>query len=130
MAILPTATRVFAFSLLLLAGCASNVTYAPSNFAPLASDASPHVIKLDKQVEIRLPTGYTRTLKAGSQWRFAGTVAQGDVYRAYQDVFTLEGAHVHEAYLVVASDYLTGFYLPVEHGFSPLDQKISFTFHQ
>jgi len=31
----------------------------------------------------------------------------------------VEGAHVHEAYLVVAGDRLVGFYLPVEKAYSP-----------
>jgi hypothetical protein len=37
------------------------------------------------------------------------------------DVFTIEGAHIHEAYLVVdAGDQLVGFYLPAEQAFSPM----------
>ena len=33
--------------------------------------------------------------------------------------FTVEGAHVHEAYLVIAGEKLVGFYLPVESSFAP-----------
>ena len=46
--------------------------------------------------------------------------AQGEVYKSRDQVLTVEGYHVHEAYLVVASDELMGFYLPVEHNFAPI----------
>jgi len=75
---------------------------------------------LAKAVEVQLDTGYGRTLKPGSQWQPVGSLPQGIVYRAVNDVFTLEGAHIHEAYLVVQGDQLVGFYLPAERGFSRL----------
>lgn len=83
---------------------------------------------MEKQIDIKLDTGYTRSLIAGSQWMRVGAIAQGQVYRPYNTIFTLEGTHVHEAYLVIANNNLTGFYLPVEHGYSPLKQKISLPF--
>ncbi len=121
--------RISLIVLSLLTGCASNVKYLSTDirFSPVSVASSPKT--LDKQVDVFLPTGYTRTLKAGSQWLHVGTVSQGEVYKPHKDVFTLEGAHVHEAYLVVSSNSLVGFYLPVEHGFSSLDQHISLTFN-
>ena len=125
------AIRIFEFLrflpiLLALAGCASNVTQFPTEFTP-AAVAEPHTLKtLAKQVDIKLDTGYSRSLKRGSQWTRIGTVAQGDVCKPYMDVFTLEGAHIHEAYLVISGGYLVGFYLPVERSFSPLKKSIPF----
>lgn len=80
-------------------------------------------------MEVELDTGYSRKLKAGSQWVHTGTISQGEVYKPYKDVFTLEGAHIHEANLVVSNDQLIGFYLPVERGFSPLARKVSLKFN-
>jgi len=58
------------------------------------------------------------------------SVTQGEVFKPYHDVFTLEGTNVHEAYLVVSNNTLKGFYLPVERTFSPLNTQISLTFSQ
>ena len=103
---------------LLLVGCAVNVTHAPTAFVP-SSDTDRQRVSLDQAVEIHLDTGYNRTLAAGSAWRRVGRIVHGDVYKPENTIFTLEGAHVHEAWLVVADGRLVGFYLPVERGFSP-----------
>lgn len=78
--------------------------------------------------ELQLNTGYRRSLKQGSRWTRIGHVPQGDVYKPSVDVFTVEGAHVHEAYLVVSGDLLAGFYLPAEKSYSALDQKTKLHF--
>jgi hypothetical protein len=70
----------------------------------------------------RANTGFHRDIAAGSRWQLAGRIAQGDVYQAVGNVFTVEGAHIHEAYLVVDNQAVVGFYLPAERGFSPLKQ--------
>jgi hypothetical protein len=104
---------------LTLTACAA-VRHAPARLQPLAVSDQPAPRILAQETRITLDTGYTRTLKAGGRWRAAGTVDQGDVYRPVGDVFTLEGAHIHEAWLVVRNGLLVGFYLPAEHGYSPL----------
>ncbi|QJE00375.1 hypothetical protein HH212_10360 [Massilia forsythiae] len=43
-------------------------------------------------------------------------------------MFTLEGAHIHEAYLVIRDDTLVGFHLPAEAGFSPLRTPLPLRF--
>ena len=112
---------------LLFAGCIA-VEQQPVQFSPVASEQSSLPEHLDKKLDIQLNTGYTRTLKAGSMWTHFGRVAQGEVFKPYHDIFTVEGAHIHEAYLVVANNTLVGFYLPAEQSFSPLSQKISLSF--
>ncbi len=104
---------------LTLTACAA-VQHSPVRLQPLAMSAQPAPRVLAQETRLTLDTGYTRTLKAGGRWRAAGAVDQGDVYRPVGDVFTLEGAHIHEAWLVVRDGVLVGFYLPAEHGYSPL----------
>lgn len=104
---------------LTLTACAA-IQHAPAQLRPLAGSAQPVPRVLAQETRLTLDTGYTRTLKAGGRWRAAGTVDQGDVYRPVGDVFTVEGAHIHEAWLVVRAGMLVGFYLPAEHGYSPL----------
>ncbi|WP_132258526.1 hypothetical protein [Paucimonas lemoignei] len=112
-----------------VAGCASQVAYRPEAFKAVERSAQQTLKTLAQTTEVQLDTGYSRTLKAGSQWVHAGTISQGEVYKPYKDVFTLEGAHIHEANLVVANDQLVGFYLPVERGFSSLARKAALKFN-
>jgi hypothetical protein len=106
---------------LLLAGCA--VSQQPVQFSPLTDVQQKSVAST---VEVKLNTGYQRLVKAGSRWQRVGQIQQGLVYKPYQDVFTVEGKHIHEAWLVVRDERtLVGFYLPAEHTFSPLDPVVS-----
>lgn len=104
-----------------------NVVHTPVEIIAVATDQQ-FPKKLTQDVEVKFDTGYSRSLKAGSQWMRIGRVAQGDVYKPYKDVFTVEGAHIHEAYLVVATNKLVGFYLPYERGFTSLQQNVSIAF--
>jgi len=66
-------------------------------------------------------SGYPRTLKAGSTWKYIGRTPQGAVFQIKDDVFTIEGRNRHEAYCVISDDHqLMGFFLPVEQAFVPL----------
>ncbi len=107
-----------------LASCAPEVVRVP--IAPLsASAAHPDTIVLEREVLVRIGTGFDRVLSVGTRWRFAGVISQGSAYRAAQGVFTLEGANIHEAYLVLRGAVLVGFYLPVEQAFSPLPDSVT-----
>ena len=116
--------RVVAVAMLVSA-CAPEVVRQPI-VALSATEARGHAdpIVLARPATIRLGTGYERVLAAGSRWRFAGVVPQGSIYRAAQGVFTVEGANIHEAYLVVRDRNVVGFYLPVERAFSPLSDPV------
>jgi hypothetical protein len=100
----------------LLCGCA--VAHQPSSMTPVDTTDR---LTLGAAVPLRLATGYQRTLQQGSQWTRVGRVAQGDVLRPYQHVLTVEGSHIHEAWLVVRDGMLVGFYLPAERAFTAQD---------
>jgi len=101
-------------------GCASDVARTSAVLASQpAGDAQR--ITVVEDATVRSSSGYSRTLPAGSTWELRGTLPQGRVYRRVGDVFTVEGAHVHEAYLVVSGDLLVGYYLPVEQAYSQAD---------
>ncbi len=73
-----------------------------------------------QQLDVYPSSGYVRTIKKGSIWKYVGRVPQGRVYAIQDDVFMLEGKHMHEADCVVDKDAkLVGFYLPVEQAFMP-----------
>lgn len=121
------ASVLAAFVLAILSGCAS-VAHSPAQLQPMAASQSSAVRTLASQLDIELDTGYSRSIAAGSQWRPAGIIEQGAVYQPHLNVFTLEGAHIHEAYQVVDKDKLVGFYLPAERGFSPLKRQLAINF--
>jgi hypothetical protein len=108
-----------------LAACAPMVPSSPALLenSPAAASA-PAQIVLERDVDLRLSTGYSRTLPAASVWRRVGRLPQGDVYRPIGIAFALEGRQVHEAYLVVSGSILRGFYLPAESAYSPLVSEI------
>jgi len=110
-----------------VASCAG-VSHSPASITPMMRTEPTAPVKLAKSLDIQFDTGYSRRVNQDSQWVRIGSIEQGDVYKPHQDVFTLEGAHIHEAYWVVKSNRLIGFYLPFEQGFSALKQPISVTF--
>jgi hypothetical protein len=107
---------------LAVSGCALEVHRSPVEFFP-AMD-SQVVLRVRDPATVQLPTGYSRLIKGGSRWRLIGRTPQGDVYQPVGDVFTIEGANTHEAYLVLAAGHLVGFYLVGEGAYSPLREKI------
>ena len=103
---------------LTLAACAPEVKRRPSHLTATAPQPA-DTIEVLQDVSVSVGVGYQRVISRGSAWTRVGRVAEGDVYKPVDRVFTVEGAHVHEAYLVLADDRVVGFYLPVEQAFSP-----------
>ena len=79
-------------------------------------------------IQLQLDGGYERLIPAKTEFIEVGRLREGTVLRPTRHVLTVEGAHVHEAYLVVSDDMIVGFYLPVERAFAPLDHRVKVTF--
>lgn len=110
-------------SLIAVVGCAAMVESRPTVLAPAAA-ADARTLVVREAADIALPTRYTRRLEAGSRWRLVGRLAEGEVWRPVDAVFTIEGRHVHEAHLVVAGRSLQGFYLAGESRYAPLPTPV------
>lgn len=110
---------------LALGACASEVRRQPAELAGTMPAAATH-LRLSQDVELRLDSGYTRSLARDTGFAVAGRIAQGLVLRPVATVLTVEGKHMHEAYVVVRDARLVGFYLPVERAYSPLSQTVPF----
>lgn len=110
----------------ILCACAAEIPRQPASLVPAARDRS---IRVDEDAVVRLPSGYSRPVRAGSDWKLAGTVDGRDVYRPARGVFTIEGSHVHEAYLLLDGTTLEGFFLPGENAVSWLKSKVVLKFH-
>ena len=103
---------------LLAAGAATSFSTTPVRLAPPAATAQD--IQLQGPVTFRLGMRSGHELVAGSRWRPMGALAQGTVYRPLNQVFTLEGRRVDEAWPVIRNASLQGFFLPGEARFSPI----------
>ena len=99
-------------------GCAPEVMRQPTELV-LAGDSSATTIEVLADKTITVGPGYKRVIPRGSLWKLVGRSPEGDVYRPVDRVLTVEGAQIHEAYLVLNEDKMVGFYLPVERAFSP-----------
>jgi hypothetical protein len=77
-------------------------------------------LMLEEDEKIDLGTGYSRIIKAGTKWDYVGTIEKGDVFNTKDQILTVEASNIHEAYIVISSGKLVGFYLLVEKTFSPL----------
>ena len=110
---------VVASVLVAIAACASEVQRTSASLST-PPNAVPARIEIAQETHVLLSGGYSRTLAQGSVWELRGGLPEGAVYRRVDGVFTVEGAHVHEAYLVINANRLVGFYLPVERSYSPL----------
>lgn len=108
---------------ILLTGCAAEVVKQPASLKPLATGSGNALQRVGRDTPVIFDTGYERIIRKDSSWKPVGRIAQGKVYACANDTFSVEGAHVHEAYLVVTSGALVGFYLPVEKSFSPLQSN-------
>ena len=109
---------VLALGSLAVGGCAVPVQQHPAGEMQPAPSAKQ--FRVLEETAVTLSTGYRTRIRAGTTWTLAGTIAKGEVYKSREQVLTVEGYHVHEAYLVVSGDELVGFYLPVEHNFAPI----------
>lgn len=114
---------ILLISFIFLFGCASRVVTEATQ-SPVYQDNQPaKIIQMTEEARVSSSAGYSRIIPSGSKWKYVGLVREGNVYKPISHVFTIEGYHVHEAYLVVSDKILIGFYLPVENAFSSVKKK-------
>jgi len=114
----------FIFLAILLSSCAFDLVHVKQIPTQIESThLSKRPFKLEKEVNVSLGTGYSRKLKQGTKWNYVGTISYGDVYKTNDQILTVEGSNIYEAYIVVSSGKLVGFYLPVEQSYSPLSDS-------
>jgi hypothetical protein len=113
------------FTMLCLIGCAFDlvsVKQVPTKLDTGQPPKNPFV--LGKEASADLGTSFNTILKQNTKWQFVGVIPEGDVYKTRDQVLTVEASNIHEAYIVVSSGNLVGFYLPVEKTFAPISGKM------
>ena len=107
-------------------GCAFDLAHVKYQSAKIdAAGADGVAFTLTEDTPIHgAPCGYSRTLRKDTRWDAVGKILEGVVYRSRDQTLTIECSNVFEVYLVVSGQRLVGFYLPVEKGFSPIDEPI------
>lgn len=106
----------------LFSGCAFDVAHVkqlPVSFQPVTG--APLRWRLGHEAKVSIGTGYTTRLQPGTRWVQVGRLEQGDVFKTADQVVTVEASNIHEAHLVVKDGAVTGFYLPVERTFTPVN---------
>jgi hypothetical protein len=107
-----------------LGGCPFDVIHVEQYPARLeAASANVRPFEMTSDATLDIGSGYRRVLKAGTRWRCVGRLQQGDVFMTSDQILTVEASNVQEAYIVIESRNLVGFYLPVERTFSPIRQR-------
>ena len=81
--------------------------------------------KLEDEVNVHLGTGYNRKLNKETEWHYVNTISQGDIFKTNDQVLTVEGSNIFEAFIVVSEKKLVGFFLPVEETYYPLSTSKS-----
>ena len=114
-----TAIMALCVGAALASGCASEVKRVPVEVTTSVPEAGRRFVTT-VPVEARPESGYSRTIRADTEFVVVGRIAQGLVLKPTQTVLTLEGAHMHEAYAVHRDGTWVGFYLPVERAYSAL----------
>lgn len=122
------AALLLSFPLLFLNSCAfdfHNIKQVPTAVDSEVTARDSFV--LVDEVTLVVAPGYSRILKDGTRWNYVFTITQGDVYKTKDQILTIESSNIYEAYIVVSSEKIVGFYLPVQKTFSPLEdiQKLN-----
>ena len=107
-----------------LSGCAGEVIRHPAEMS--APAALSGLVVTTQTTSFTLDSGYSRAIEQGTEFVELGSIKEGRVLKPTKTTFTIEGAHMHEAYPVVRDGRLVGFYLPVEKAFAPLSNAASF----
>ncbi len=112
-------------SLVVLSGCCFDLTSVKQQPVTLrTSDMSMPAWVLQQNINVPLESWSTTHLNKDTTWQHVGHIEKGDVYKTKDQIVTVEGSNIHEAYIVISGGSLVGFYLPVEKTFSPVKATI------
>ncbi len=110
---------------LFIAGCCFDLTrvkYTPV-VMKTTTPPKPMWILMEK-ADVPLESWSTTHLKPNTKWEYVGTIEQGDVYKTKDQIVTVKGSNMFEAYLVLSQEEIVGFYLPFEESFAPIPRPV------
>ena len=83
---------------------------------------------LNEELSIQASNAKPTILLSGTTWTQVGSIDQGTVYRTKDQVVIVNSFNVHEGYIVINEENVTGYYLPIEKTFievKPVPIKLS-----
>lgn len=111
---------------IIFSGCAFDIVHIDQEPIQYENAIFPKTdFELADEVDVRLGTGYSRKLNKGTKWCYVNTISKGDIFKTKDQILTIEGSNIFEAFIVVSEKQLVGFFLPVEETFSPLSKPIT-----
>lgn len=107
----------------LLAGCAFDVIHVDQEAVQYKPTTAPGpALTLQDDVNVSIADhGSATPLKKGTTWRKVGKIDAGDVFAPQGQVVTVEASNAYEAEPVIAHGEVVGFFLVVQHTFTPAD---------
>jgi len=108
-------------SFLIVSGCAFDLVHIQQ--VPVAQttiSADKPSWRLGADISLIPARGNKIKLKGGTAWHYVCTIEQGDVYKTKDQIVSVRASNIYEAYIVISSAKMMGFYLPLEKTFSPL----------
>ena len=103
---------------LLGASCVPDVAMTPVTLQPFSGPPARYVVTMPATGVSS--AGYPSVLPPGTVLEEVGTIPSGRVLRPVNIVLTAQGANIAQADAVVSGNLWIGFYLTVQHSFSPL----------
>lgn len=119
---------VLAFCLILMAGCAFDISSYKQEPVTFKSTQTIGEFTLKTQAVAHFGTGFPTTLRAGTRWKQIGATEYGSVFSTRDQIVKVEASNISEACIVVSNNSLVGFFLPVEKTFVRLSSAIPLDF--
>ena len=91
--------------ILFFSGCAFDIIYIdqiPVQYENASIRKSGFELK--DEVNVDLGTGYNRKLNKGTKWQYVNTILQGDIFKTNDQILTIEGSNIFEAFIVVSEN--------------------------
>lgn len=107
-----------------LAGCAFDVDVLSTKPVTYTAESREASFVLLKEAKAHIGTGFPTILRANTLWKQTGSTEYGAVYSTKDQVVKVEASNISEAWIVVSSNSLAGFYLPIENRFVPVHASL------
>lgn len=108
--------RVFlVLAVFLVSGCSVDQVRVEQQLAPLPDEGA--LYQLHSSASVKARNVRTVELRRDTHWRLLGSIEKGQVFEPIDQVVTVNGFNVHEAYIVVREGRVIGYYLPYEKSF-------------
>lgn len=110
---------------MLLLGCS-----LPKKRVQLMNTHAPATLRVEAEETLSCKSGYSSKVKENTLWKSVGKINEGTVFKPIDSIFTIQGSHIYQSYIVMNGNEVVGFYLPVSSEYSPISSNKTLKFKQ